>query len=298
MDSSVQSKPVTDDITKTPGIPESSIPDSQGIPRDEGSHGNHPNQTASELQGIPRSKGCDNTTQNSSDLIKPVDAEQEWVDVGRRRRGKRSTGKSQSSTSDPKPNLLSTGPPILNPTPLFKPPAKKATRTYLWNVRGRKKQVPTDITPPKIIEIDKIPIYAKVLTSEQAAETDVKDWDKVLANIIGLHAKVAEKRIAIFWAGWKQQLQLTQRANAQKLKDEKSSKSKMGTLSAIPAAAVSSSSTQSSTTTPSGGGDKRKHSGTTASTEPAGKCNYTETVVVVLAVPQGPKSTSCGFTPA
>ena len=184
--------------------------------------------------------------------------------LGRGGGGKRLTGKSQSSTSDPKPPLLSSGPPILNTTPLFKLPAKKATRTYLWNA--------------KIIEIDKIPIYAQVLTSEQVAETDVKGWDKVLADIIGLHAEVAEKHIAVFWAGWKQQLQLTQRANAQKHKDEKSSKSKTGTLSAIPAPAVSSSSTQSSTTTLSGGGEKRKHSGTPASTKPAGKHNYAETV--------------------
>ena len=70
---------------------------------------------------------------------------------------------------------------------------------------------------------------------------------------------MAEKHIAVFWAGWKQQLQLTQRANAQKRQDEKSSKSKMGTLSAIPAVAVSSS-------------------GTPASTELAGKHNYAETV--------------------
>ena len=69
---------------------------------------------------------------------------------------------------------------------------KKATRTYLWNAGGRKKQVPTDITPPNIIEIDKIPIYAQVLTSEQVAGTDVKAWDEVLADIDGLHAEVAE----------------------------------------------------------------------------------------------------------
>ena len=108
MDNFVQSKPVTGDIgqqadviIETLGIPESSIPDSQGIPRVDGSNGSHPNQTSSELQEIHRSKGCENTNQNLSALIKPVDAEKEWKDVGRRRKGKRLTGNSQSSILRP-----------------------------------------------------------------------------------------------------------------------------------------------------------------------------------------------------
>ena len=286
MDNSVQSKPVTGVIgqqanatIETLGIPESLIPDSQGIPRVEGSHGNHQSQTASELQGIPRSEGCVIPTQNQPALNKPTDAEKEWEAAGKRRKGKRLAGNSQSSTLDPKPPLLGTDLTNLNPIPQTKPPVKKVPRTYLWNARSRKKQVPMDITPPKIIEIDKIPIYAQFLTSEQAAELDVKGWDKVLADIVGLNVKVAEDHIAVFWASWKQQLQLTQKANAQKQKDEKSNKIKTGTLPAIPAIAVNPSSPQPSTSTPSGGGEKRKHSGTPASTELAGKCNYAAKVM-------------------
>ena len=112
------------------------------------------------------------------------------------------------------------------------------------------------------------------LSLAQAAETHVEGWDEVLADIVGLHTEVAEKRIAVFWASWKQQLQLTQRANAKKRKDKKSSKANTGTVSTIPAVAEPSSSSQSSTTTTSGGGEKRKHSGTPASTKLAGKRNY------------------------
>ena len=70
-----------------------------------------------------------------------------------------------------------------------------------------------------------------MLTSDKAKTANVKGWDEVLVNIEGLKADVAERQIAAFWASWKQQHLLTQRANLQKRKDNMSSTCKFGLCS-------------------------------------------------------------------
>ena len=152
-----------------------------GILGGEGSH--IPSiQNAPKSQGNPRDEGSNFQ----------MDDEQEWSVQGGRRRGKRSTVKSQESTSDPKSPPTRTDAPVQNPTQ-FSKPVTKATRLYLWNAGGKRKQLPSDIIQSNIVKIDKISIYAQILTSDEARTYNVIGWDDVLADIVGLKADVTER---------------------------------------------------------------------------------------------------------
>ena len=148
-------------------------------------------------------------------------------------------------------------------TPKFKMP--------LWNSRGRKQCNPQGLNAPSQIWIDKVPIYVQHLTSEQVLATNVEGWNEVLANIKGLNKEASEHRIGVFWAHWKQQYHLTQRAMLQKHKDLKFSKDTQSTK----ANEACGHSNQTAQTTPKGGERaKRKHTGTPGSSEPPGKRLY------------------------
>ena len=83
--------------------------------------------------------------------LNQTDAEQGWKVQVSKKKAKKSAVKSQSLTYDPKTSQPDPNIPAQNPTPLLKPPVMKASHSYLWNAGGRRKQLPTDIIPPKII---------------------------------------------------------------------------------------------------------------------------------------------------
>ena len=243
MDNSVHTKIVTgvtaDQQVNGSILPQKNLsdelPDSQRNLRVDGSHITTL-QTATNSPGNLRDEGSNNQ----------MDEGEPWKVQGRRKKSKKSAVKSQSLTSNselsnPDPNI-----PTQNPTPFIKPTVIKAPHFYLWNAGGRRRQLPTDITPPKMIEIDKVPIFVQMLTCDEAKTANVKGWDEVLANIDGLRADVAERRIAAFWASWKQQHLVTQRANLQKRKDNKSSTPNVDSVSTNPTADAAGSSNSSS----------------------------------------------------
>ena len=94
-----------------------------------------------------------------------------------------------------------------NPKSLFKQPTRvNPDFVFHWNSGGKRKnkKCPKDNpSTPKIVLIDKIPIYLQNLTSAQAAANNVIGWDQVLADVEQLHPDTAESRIASFWASWK-----------------------------------------------------------------------------------------------
>ena len=111
--------------------------------------------------------------------------------------------KSQLPISKPDASL--SDPNIVPPTPKqqTKPVVNRDARPYLWNARGKRKVIPTDLTPPKKVVIDKVLIYIQTLTSEQAKNCNVRGWDGVLACIDGLRPEAAEHQIANFWLAGK-----------------------------------------------------------------------------------------------
>ena len=66
--------------------------------------------------------------------------------------------------------------------PLIKVDVPKTSHTFLWNSGGKKAQVPKDITPPKKMVIEGVTIYIQILTSEEARNCGIFDWDAVLAD--------------------------------------------------------------------------------------------------------------------
>ena len=140
-------------------------------------------------------------------------------------------------------------------TPLLKSDVSKNRRTYIWNARSKKTQVPKDVTPPKIMSVDGTDIYLQILTSGEAKNCGIDGWDAVLADSKRFRPEVADRIIARFWAGWRHDRVMAKRNK---------------TKSTNPAAMAAGSSI--SITTP-GGDDasKRKRTGTPGSTEPPSK---------------------------
>ena len=123
-----------------------------------------------------------------------------WFVQGRGKRSRKSAVNSQPLISDAKSSKPYPTIPTQNPTPFIKPSITKAPRLFLYNAGGkRRRQLPSDVTTPKTIEIDKIPIFVQMLTSDKAKTANVKGWDEVLVNIEVLKADVAERQIAAFW---------------------------------------------------------------------------------------------------
>ena len=162
-------------------------------------------------------------------------------------------------------------PPI--PKPFFKAPILKDSQIYLWNARGRRRQLPTDVTPPKSIKIEKVTIYIQKLSSDKAKTLCIIGWDDVLTDIVGLKAEIAERQITNFWASWRHSLLMTQKAQSQKLKD-----AKYTNPDPTAEAAGSSNPTSSAVATPSGDDSKRKRTGTPSSAEPVSKRLYAHAV--------------------
>ena len=144
-----------------------------------------------------------------------------------------------------------------NQKPLFKQPTKvNPNFVFLWNARGNRrkkiKKSTQDVTTPNIVKIDKVPIYVQWLTKAQAAANNVVGWDAVLADVGLLHPDAAERHIAVFWASWKRQQQLTRRANVQRRQDSKSGANPGGSPKTADTSAVpqTSQSTPPPSTTP------------------------------------------------
>ena len=140
-------------------------------------------------------------------------------------------------------------------TPLLKSDVSKNRRTYIWNARSKKTQVPKDVTPPKKMSVDGTDIYLQILTSDEAKNCGIEGWDAVLADSKRFRPEVADRIIARFWAGWRHDRVMAKRHK---------------TKSTNPAAMAAGSSI--SINTP-GGDDasKRKRTGTPGSTEPPSK---------------------------
>ena len=130
-----------------------------------------------------------------------------------------------------------------------------------------------DVTPPKLIEIKKVTIYIQKLSSDGAKTLCIIGWDDVLADIEGLKAEIAERRIANFWASWRHSLLMTQKSQSQKAKDTKSTNP-----DPTAAAAGSSNPTSSAVGTPSDDDSKRKCTSTPSSAEPVSKRLYSQAV--------------------
>ena len=83
---------------------------------------------------------------------------------------------------------------------------------YLWNAGGKRNRIPEGETPPCWVMINNVRIYIQYLLSQQANNTQVVGWDKLLASIQCLKPEASDQHVAAFWARWKQQLHQTQRA--------------------------------------------------------------------------------------
>ena len=144
-------------------------------------------------------------------------------------------------------------------TPLLKSDVSRSRRTYIWNARSRKTQVPKDVTPPKVMSIDGTDIYLQILTSDEAKNCGIEGWDAVLADSKRFRPEVAERIIARFWAGWRHD-----RVMAKRHKTKQTNPAAMAAGSSIPI------------NTP-GGDDasKRKRTDTPGSTEPPSKKSLT-----------------------
>ena len=180
---------------------------------------------------------------------------------GRRCKAKLPAEKS-AAAAVPKPQIpMDVSKQTQSSKPLFKQPTVVDPNcVHLWNSGGkrRNKKAPQELMP-EIVVIDKIPIYIQKLTAAQAVASGVKGWDKVLADVAQLHPDAAVSRIASFWAGWKRQLQLTRREEAQRLQIAKTG------------ATPNQTTPPSSSATTGVGGEKRKCGDTPLSNQPAVK---------------------------
>ena len=220
-----------------------------------------------------------------------MDGEGEFQDVKRKKKTKKSKVKSlQTSKSGSDSMNTITIPPI--PKPLFKAPILKDSPIFLWNGGGKRRLLLQDVTPPKSIVIEKVTIYIQKLSSDQAKTLGIIGWDNVLADIEGLKAEIAERRIANFWASCRHSLLMTQKSQSQKAKDGKSTNP-----DPTAAAAGSSNPTSSAVATPSGYDSKRKCTSTPSSAEPVSKHLYLQAVGYNEVVASKKRLMSCGSTP-
>ena len=100
----------------------------------------------------------------------------------RRRRGKERLLAGTPVAANPNPPTpMDVTNPSTNPKPLFKQPTRvNPDFVFLWNAGGKlnNKKVPSDnSSTPKIVLINKIPIYIQKLTSAQAAANGMIGWD-------------------------------------------------------------------------------------------------------------------------
>ena len=109
-----------------------------------------------------------------------------------------------------------------------------------------------------------------MLSSDEAKSLGVEGWDAVLADIEGFKAKIAEHKIANFWASWRHNLLMARKA--------KKSKGTVPNTSSDPTAEASGPNTSSGTDTPNVDVSKRKCTDTPGLSEPHKKRTYAGTV--------------------
>ena len=178
----------------------------------------------------------------------------------RRRRKVKLPAEQSADAALPKPLPMDVSKQTQSSKPLFKQPTVVDPNcVHLWNAGGkrRNKKAPKELMP-EIVVVDKIPIFVQKLTAAQAVASGVKGWDKVLADVAQLHPAAAVSRIASFWSGWKRQLQLTRREEAQRLLLAKTG-------------ATPKQTTPPSSSATSGAGEKRKCGDTPLSNQPVVK---------------------------
>ena len=214
-----------------------------------------------------RSKSIANpeATNPSTPVAKQASDESGFVLPRRRKRKDKLPAEKSADAALPK--LLPkdvTKPSHGSQTPFFKrPTGGDPNCVHLWNAGGKRsnKRVPKELEP-KIVVVDKTPIFVQHLTAAQAAASGVVGWDTVLADVAVMHADAIESRIASFWADWKR-----------KLRQAKSDAAKQRLLARADAL---SKTTPPTSGTISGAGEKRKCGDTPLSDQPAGKAtkNY------------------------
>ena len=91
----------------------------------------------------------------------------------------------------------------LNQKPLFKQPTKvNPNFVFLWNAGGNLKKSKSPLRTSQLQTLLR-------LIRSQYMFNNVFGWDAVLADVGLLHPEAVERRIAVFWASWKRQQQLT-----------------------------------------------------------------------------------------
>ena len=196
-----------------------------------------------------RSKSIANpeATNPSTPVAKQVSDESGFVLPRRRKRKDKLPAEKSADAALPK--LLPkdvTNPSQNSKTPFFKrPTGGDPNCVHLWNAGGKcsNKQAPKELEP-KIVVVDKTPIYIQHLTAAQAVVSGVVGWEAVLADVAVMHADAVVNRIASFWADWKR-----------KLRQSKSDAAKQRLLTRADALSKTTPPTSSAI---SGAGEKRK----------------------------------------
>ena len=188
-----------------------------------------------------------------------IPMDEDWKKVLSKRKEKQMSGKTRSAGPSSKvPITMGAG-------SVFKIPLLQGT--YLWNAGGKRNRIPVWETAPHMITIDNVWIFVQYLSSQQALDTNVEGWDKLLASINGLNSQASDQHMAAFWAHWKQQLLQTQKVMA---KGHKANKAPMA-----PTVPTVKKATGQSKGNPSTLKDahvtKRKQDFTPSSTEPPAK---------------------------
>ena len=217
-------------------------------------------EPTSSASGGSKSRAIPEATNPSTPVEKQASDESEFVYPRRKKRKDKLPAEKSADAALPK--LLPKG--VTNSsqnsqTPFFKcPTGGDPNCVHLWNAGGKRgnKRAPKELEP-KIVVVDKTPIYIQNLTAAQAVASGVVGWEMVLADVAVMHADAVENRIASFWADWKR-----------KLRQFKSDAAKKRLLTRADAISKLTPPTSGAI---SGAGEKRKCGDTPLSNQPAGK---------------------------
>ena len=217
-------------------------------------------EPTSSASGGSKSRAIPEATNPSTPVEKQASDESGFVYPRRRKRKDKLPAEKSADVALPKllPKDVTT-PSLNSNTPFFKrPTGGDPNCVHLWNAGGKRsnKRAPKELEP-KIVVVDKTPIYIQNLTAAQAVASGVVGWDAVLADVAVMHADAVVNRIASFWADWKR-----------KLRQSKSDAAKQHLLARADAL---SKITPPTSSTISGAGEKRKCGDTPLSNQPAGK---------------------------